>query len=145
MFAMSRSYTELQRIPSFDDRFRYLMLGGQVAHATFGGSRHLNQVFYKSAAWRDFRNMILLRDSHGGDYPLDLGVEGHPILGHVVIHHIVPIRKDDILERNPAILDPDNVICCSLDTHNAIHYSDTSYLDLVNYEERTSGDTVPWR
>ena len=145
MIRMPRSYSEMRSFKTFNERFEYLMLHGQVAHSMFGGSRYLNQMFYTSDVWKRFRQEVILRDSCGGDYPLDLGVVDHPIFGQVIIHHIVPITKEDILERNSLILDLDNVVCCSLDTHNAIHYGDLSYLDITDYTERTYGDTVLWR
>lgn len=143
---MSRSYSELIKLPTFEERFEYLKLSGGVGWATFGGARMLNQAFYRSQEWRSFHHQILLRDSTQ-DYVCDLGCPDHDIPNgvSVIVHHLNPITKEDILYRRPQILDPENVICCSLATHNAIHYGDISTLDDSKITVRSKNDTVPWR
>lgn len=136
---MSRSYSELILLPTFEERFRYLMLGGLVGESTFGSSRYLNQRFYTSYEWRTFRRDMILRD-----LGCDLGIDGHDINGIVHLHHLNPLTVDDIVNHTELLLDPENVICTSGDTHKAIHYGDQSYL-LSFYQERRPGDTTPWR
>ena len=135
-----RTYTELIKLPTFLDRFRYLKLDGVVANETFGFDRYLNQRFYKSAEWRRVRDQVIIRDQG-----CDLGVPGREIQGTIIVHHMNPISIEDI-ERNPEVLfDPNTLICVSLDTHNALHYGDESILDQEVVVERRPGDTTPWR
>lgn len=136
---MSRTYSELITIPSFEERYRYLKLQGQVGSETFGYDRYLNQLFYRSPEWKSFRRDIILRDNG-----CDLGIEDRPIHGLIIIHHIEPISPEDILERKPCLLDFNNVICVSDMTHKAIHYGDESLL-FLGITEREPGDTCPWK
>lgn len=123
---------------SFEERFNYLKLKGSVGHDTFGFDRYLNQKFYKSREWKDLRNHIILRDNG-----CDLGIEGYDIFGRILIHHINPLTPDDIRHSSDGLLDPDNLICVSHDTHNAIHFGDETLLrkDPV---VRSPGDTRLW-
>lgn len=132
------SYSELKHIDDFFERFEYLKLGGIVGESTFGFDRYLNQTFYKSHEWLNIRNHIIFRDNAN-----DLGVEGYDIAGRILIHHINPITEDDIINRTDLLLDPDNLICVSHDTHNAIHFGDASLLPST-FEERYPGDTKLW-
>ena len=134
-----KTYSEAILIPNFKDRFEYLKLGGVVGVETFGYDRYLNQTLYRSAEWKRFRNEIILRDNG-----CDLGCEGYEIYGKILIHHLNPITMEDILNRDPCIFDPENVICTTLDTHNAIHYGDASLL-VTEPIERTKHDTCPWK
>lgn len=135
-----KTYTELMQLHSFEDRFRYLKLNGIVANETFGFDRYLNQRFYKSTEWRQIREKVIIRDQG-----CDLGCNDHPIFGNIIIHHMNPISLDDI-ENNPEVLlDPEFLICVSLETHNALHYGDESILDKNRLVERKPGDTIPWR
>ena len=134
-----KTYSEAMAIPNFKDRFEYLKLDGIVGVATFGYDRYLNQTLYRSAEWKRFRNGIILRDNG-----CDLGCEGHEIYGKVLIHHLNPITPEDIANRSESIFDPENVICTTLDTHNAIHYGDASLL-VTEPIERTQNDTCPWK
>lgn len=134
-----KTYSEAILIPNFLDRFEYLKLDGIVGAATFGYDRYLNQTLYRSAEWKRFRRDIILRDNG-----CDLGCEGYEIYGKILIHHLNPITMEDIVNRNPCIFDPENVICTTLDTHNAIHYGDASLL-VTEPIERTRFDTCPWK
>lgn len=134
---MSRTYSELIRIPTFEERFDYLAIGGRVGLETFGFNRWLNQQLYTSRDWREFRNKIIIRDAGR-----DLGVPGFEIFGPITIHHLNPITKDDIINRSPLVLDPENAICVSPNTHRAIHFSDKSLL--VSVAERKPNDTRLW-
>ena len=135
-----KCYSELIKIPTFEDRFEYLKLSGTVGKETFGFDRYLNQQFYSSYEYRKFRRDMILRDNG-----CDLGVDGYEINGLIILHHINPIAPEDILRRNVwVLLDPENTICVSHRTHNAIHYGDSSLL-ITSPIERKPNDTCPWR
>lgn len=136
---MNRSYLELIELKTFEDRFDYLQLGGVVGAMTFGSSRQLNQALYQSYEWKKIRDVIILRDNG-----CDLGIEGHDIFGHAYIHHLNPITKKQILDRDPILFDPNNLITVSYQTHQAIHYGDKSIL-LLDPVERFANDVAPWR
>lgn len=136
---MIRTYSELIKIPTFLDRFRYLQLGGQVGVETFGYDRYLNQMLYRTTEWKRFRNEIIIRDNG-----CDLACEGYEIVGKILIHHINPISVEDVLLRDQKVFDPENVISTTLNTHNAIHYGDESLL-ITEPIERKPNDTCPWR
>lgn len=135
---MIRSYSELCKLNSFIERFRYLKLDGEIGKETFGFDRYLNQTLYKSAEWKRLRNKIIIRDNG-----CDLGVSGYDIFNHIIIHHINPISIEDVNYRRDDIFDPENLICCSLKTHNAIHYGDELQLSRGPIERRP-GDTKLW-
>lgn len=132
---VTRSYSELSRLSTFEERFRYLALRGRVGDETFGFERQINQDFYHSYAWKRARRIVLLRDDN-----CDLGVEGYDIPAGLHIHHMNPITARDIYEGNPDILDPEFLISTTQLTHNAIHYGDERQL-LRSFTERRPGDT----
>lgn len=135
-----RSYRELIHLDTIKDRFDYLKLTGEVGADTFGSHRFLNQRFYASGQWHDIRRQIILRDSS-----CDLGVLDYEIHSRPVIHHINPITIEDIENENwEKLLDPDNLITTSYNTHNAIHYGNDSMLPRLPIERRP-GDTCPWK
>lgn len=134
-----RSYRELLQFKTFEDRFDYLKLAGEVGDPIFGYDRYFNQQFYHSSEWRRARNRIILRDNG-----CDLGMPDYEIHGRIYIHHINPITKQDVEEFSDNLLDPDNLICVTFDTHNAIHYGDERTLPKTPIE-RAPGDTCPWR
>ena len=134
-----RTYSELITIPTFEERFEYLKLNGSVGLETFGHDRYLNQILYNSPEWRRFRPEIIVRDNG-----CDLACEGYEIFGKILIHHINPITAQDILNRNPKVIDPENVITTVHNTHNAIHYGDENLL-ITAPIERSRNDTCPWR
>lgn len=136
---MSKCYSELIRLTTFIERYRYLKLDGMVGEDTFGFRRWLNQVLYTSQEWKSFRREINRRDNG-----CDLGMSGFEIYGPAIIHHINPITYEDVLHRRDCLLDPENVILTQLGTHNAIHYGDESLLNIAPVE-RTQNDTCPWR
>jgi hypothetical protein len=137
---MTKSYTELITFSTFEERFRYLRLNGRVADETFGVQRWLNQVFYRTKEWKDFRREILIRDNM-----CDLGIEGRDIYNYALVHHINPITPKDILERRmDVLLNPENVITTIKRTHDAIHYGDETLLALEP-ADRKPNDTIPWR
>lgn len=134
-----RTYSELMSLPTFKDRFRYLKLGGMVGDDTFGFDRYLNQRFYKSDEWLQVRDEVIIRDN-----ACDLGVDGMDINSRILIHHMNPITKYDILNRTDLLLNPEYLICTTKRTHDAIHYGDENILfdALVT---RQKNDTCPWR
>ena len=134
-----RTYTELSRLPTFEERYRYLRLTGQVGKETFGFDRYLNQNFYRSQRWKRIRDEVILRDNGR-----DLGVEGYEIYGRIIIHHMNPITLEDIERETSYLLDPEFLICTVHRTHNAIHYGDENLL-ITAPIERTKYDTCPWR
>lgn len=136
---MIRTYSELITLPTFEERYRYLRLGGEVGKDTFGFDRYLNQVFYSSKEWKRIRRDIIIRD-----LGCDLGVEGFEIYGRIIVHHMNPITKEDILRRSKFLTDPEYLICTSHNTHEAITYGDESLL-VVAPIERTKNDTCPWK
>ena len=139
MIITNRSYYELIQIQNYLDRFSYLKLRGSVGKETFGFDRYLNQALYRSPEWKRFRRDMILRDNG-----CDLACEGYEIVGKVLLHHINPIAIEDITNRSSSIFDPNNVICVSMNTHNAIHYGDESLL-VIGPTERTPYDTCPWK
>lgn len=134
-----RTYSELITIPTFEERFEYLQLKGSVGKDTFGYDRYLNQVLYRSPEWKHLRNQIIIRD--GG---CDLACDGYDVYGKVLIHHLNPITVEDVLTRSRKVFDPDNLVCVSHSTHNAIHYGDVDLL-VTGPIIRTKNDTCPWR
>lgn len=136
---MIRTYRECMRLPTFQERYRYLQIGGRVGKETFGFDRYLNQMLYRTPEWKRFRRDMIVRDNG-----CDLGCEGYEIYGNVLVHHINPITVEDVINRNPCIFDPNNVICTSLNTHNAIHYGDETLL-ITEPVVRKPNDTCPWK
>lgn len=136
---MRKTYTDLCGLRTFEERFRYLSEDGKVGDQTFGGNRFLNQDFYRSAEWKRLRDFVIVRDSG-----CDLGIEDRPIHGRILIHHLNPLRKEDILNRTEFLLNPEYMICVSHSTHNAIHYGSEDGL-IKDYVPRRSNDTCPWR
>lgn len=136
---MTKMYSELVKLNSFEERYSYLRIGGAVGRETFGYDRYLNQILYTSDEWRSLRRDIIVRDKG-----CDLGVNGFEIYGKILIHHINPITVEDVLRRAAKVFDPENLISTTLNTHNAIHYGDESLLTLLPIE-RTKNDTCPWR
>lgn len=139
MKRIGKSYSELIKIPTFEERFEYLSLEGRVGESTFGSRRYLNQILYKSPEWLSLRDKIIIRDNG-----CDLGIPGREIRGKVLVHHIDPITIDDVLDRNPKVFDEDNLITISHMTHEAVHYGNEDLL-MKDPIIRTSNDTCPWK
>lgn len=135
----TKSYSELIKLETFEERFEYLKLNCRVGESTFGYDRYLNQIFYSTPEWKAARNLVIIRDNG-----CDLGIDDRIIGGRIFIHHINPITKEDILNRHPKLFDPENLICVSKLTHDAIHYGDENLLIKAPIE-RSKNDTCPWR
>ena len=134
-----RTYSELITIQTFKERYKYLRLKGFVGEETFGYDRYLNQSFYRSKEWMDIRDYVIVRDNG-----CDLGMPGHEIHGRILIHHMNPITKEDVLRRSEFLLDPEYLISTIKLTHDAIHYGDENLL-MDEPIVRTKNDTCPWR
>lgn len=139
MMTMNKCYSELITIPTFIERYRYLRLGGKVGEDTFGFDRYLNQIFYKDPEWLRIRDLVIIRD--GG---CDLAMPDREILSRILVHHINPITKEDIINRDPKLFDLENLISTVKNTHDAIHYGDENLL-IIEPIERSQNDTCPWR
>ena len=139
MMMSIRTYSELIAFPTFEERFKYLQLNGQVGESTFGFDRYMNQVFYRSQKWKSIRDFVIIRDCG-----CDLGVEGYDIHGKIIIHHMNPLSMRDIETESDFLLNPDFLICTTHNTHNAIHYGNENLLVTAPIE-RTKNDTCPWR
>lgn len=139
MNTIIRTYTELMKLQTFEERYRYLKLVARVGDETFGFDRYLNQQFYHSQEWKSIRNEIIIRDN-----ACDLGIIGREMSKGIIIHHMNPITKDDLIHQSDFLLNPDYLICTSKKTHSAIHYGDESLL-FDGITERTKDDTCPWR
>lgn len=134
-----RTYSELIKFPTFQERFEYLRLAGIVGKETFGFDRYMNQIFYKSKEWASVRREVIIRDNG-----CDLGVDGYEIHGGILIHHMNPIDLKDIVGGTEALLNPEYLITTVLDTHNAIHYGNAGLLPAMPIERRAN-DTCPWK
>lgn len=134
-----RTYSELILLPTFEERFEYLRLGGKVGEETFGCDRYLNQILYTSPEWRSLRDKIIIRDNG-----CDLAIDGREIYGKIMVHHMNAITVEDILRRSEFVFNLDYLISTTMNTHNAIHYGNSELL----YKDpiiRTKNDTCPWR
>ena len=136
---MIRTYSELITLPTFEERYEYLKIGGTVGEETFGFDRYLNQSFYKTKEWLRIRDHVIIRDQG-----CDLAMIDREIRGKILIHHMNPITKEDIVRRTKYLLDPKYKICTVKNTHDAIHYGDESLLIKAPIE-RQKNDTCPWR
>lgn len=159
---MKLTYTELTCLKTFEERLEYAKLFGTVGVDIFGSHRLYNQQFYHSGVWRDFRHKIIIRDNgcdlaHPDRMILILGgpsakqmlkngdINGMSIMANQLhIHHLNPILEEDLTSYSKALLDPENVICVSFDTHNEIHYG-TKSPKMPKLTERHENDTCPWR
>lgn len=140
---MIRTYTEMISLPTFEERFEYLRLDGQVGEATFGYDRWLNQQFYHlDKDWKAARRKVIIRDNG-----CDLAFEDRPIPNgtRILIHHINPITITDIQTRSSRLFDLENLVCTVESTHNAIHYGDANLLVPSKPISRSPNDTCPWR
>lgn len=135
-----RTYSELIKYSTFEDRLNYLKLYGNVGEDTFGFDRFINQNFYKSTEWRNLRNYIIARD-HG----CDLGILDREIYdSKILIHHMNPISKEDIINSTDYLLNPEYLITVSKNTHDLIHYGNRNFIEYCVIE-RKKNDTCPWK
>lgn len=137
-----RTYSELITIPTFEERYMYLRIGGKIGDETFGFDRYLNQKFYKSDEWLEVRDFVIVRDMG-----CDLGCPDHKIPEgiRVMVHHMNPIDLDDLVHRTKYLLDPEFLITTIKLTHDAIHYGNDSVIFDKPFAERRPNDTCPWK
>ena len=136
-----RTYSELITLETFEERFLYLKLDGSIGEDTFGFDRYLNQLFYRSPEWKQVRNFVITRDMG-----CDLAIPDHEIINQqILIHHMNPLTKEDIINKSDYLLNPEYLICTTKKTHNAIHYGDERILDQIVPIVRTKNDQCPWR
>lgn len=137
-----RTYSNLITLGSFEDRFEYCKLAGQIGIETFGSSRFINQDFYRSKLWRDFRHHILVRDNG-----FDLAHKDHPFAvdERIYIHHLNPLTIEQLMDDFDRAIDEENAVSVSFETHQAIHYGSSEYLRTTAVIERTPFDTAPWK
>lgn len=135
----AKTYSELVKLKSFEERLRYLQTKSKIGYQTFSGHRKLNQDFYQSYEWKQIRRQIILRDNG-----CDLAHSDFPIFGRIYIHHLNPITIEDFLSRNSNVMDEENLICVSFRTHNLIHFSSNEF-QMDRFIKRTKGDTCIWR
>jgi hypothetical protein len=133
-----RTYSELQLLETFEERYRYLALRGVLGRETFGFDRWVNQRFYKSREWEQVRDYVITRDNG-----CDLGILGYEIYSGLIVHHMNPISLDDIMHGDESLINHEYLITTSLQTHNAIHYGDEGLLPRGPIERR-AGDTTLW-
>ena len=139
MSTIFRTYSELILLPTFEERYEYLKLGGAIGEETFGFDRYINQIFYRSKEWKKVRDLVIVRDNG-----CDLGISDREIYGRIYIHHMNPISLEDIERKSDLLLNPEYLITLTHNTHNAIHYGDRSLLVTAPIE-RLPNDTCPWR
>jgi len=135
-----KRYSDLVKLNTFEDRYNYLRLDGIVGKDTFGFDRYLNQKLYQSGEWKRVRDQVIVRDN-----ACDLGVSNHDLYGRVYVHHMNPINVSDIEKSSDYLLNPEYLICVSMDTHNAIHYGNEGLLNKNKIVTRESNDTCPWK
>lgn len=135
-----RTYSEMVKLPTFEERFRYLQLNGTVGQDTFGWDRYINQYLYqRSKKWKRIRDLVIIRDNG-----CDLGIEGREIYDRIIVHHMNPITIEDIENESPFVFDLEYLVSTTHNTHNAIHYGDENLLIRLP-RERTPNDTCPWK
>src|SRR5215469_161466 len=135
---MTKSYTELSRLVTFEERYAYTRVHSSIGLATFGFDRWMNQAFYTSREWRHVRQVVIARDCGR-----DLGVEGYELAGSVAIHHLNPITVEELKRGEAAVLDPEYLISVSHLTHNAIHFG-RELPRRATVVQRRPGDTKLW-
>lgn len=134
-----RCYSELILLPTLEERYEYLRLNGEIGEELFGYARYLNQEFYHGDEWYNVREQIIIRD---GGY--DLGVPGWKIHGRIYVHHMNPITLEQLRDNDPILLDPEYLISCSYNTHQAITWGNKTLLPQPLVVRRP-GDTCPWK
>lgn len=137
--SMIKCYSELIKLPTFEERYEYLRLNGRVGIQTFGSERIFNQDFYHSREWKFLRRDVIARDMG-----CDLGIEDREIFDKIIVHHINPMTMEQLEEGGDELFDLENFICCSHNTHEAIHYGDARLLPRTEFVERRPGDTKLW-
>lgn len=117
----------------WQNRFQVLQLKG----FNYKSPRDLAYSFYHdNPTWKEVRKEIIKRDNG-----CDLGINGLYIEGDIIVHHIDPLVEEDFINWNvDKLFNPKNLICCSVKTHNWIHYGHKEEV----LPERRPGDTKLW-
>lgn len=136
---MIKTYSELSKLQTFEERFNYLKLGDQTGVTTFGFDRYLNQIFYSHPEWKKIRRDIIVRDNG-----FEMGLKDFPIKGFIYVHHMNPISIEDIQEWSEYLIEPEYLISVSFKLHNAIHFGNNSVLKSYEVVERSPNDTKLW-
>ena len=136
---MLKSFDQLRLLPTLLERYEYLKQNSKIGEQTFGVDRYLNQMFYKLPEWQEVRNEVIIRDNAH-----DLAHPDYEIQGFIFVHHMNPITVEQILDRDPIILDPRYLISSSELIHKAIHFGNPNLL-LILPQERRPNDTSPWK
>lgn len=137
---MIRTYSQMISLPTYEERLEYLRLGSVVSELVFSGHRYLNQALYKSPEWKRARRNVIARDNG-----CDLAIPDRQIFDRIYIHHIEPLRIDDLLEGSDKVFNEDNLVCVSFDTHQMIHYGRKERNTLALPSERSRNDMAPWK
>lgn len=130
------TYSVVREIDNYGDRLN--LLQQSVRDSGYQNpDRGISNGFYKSREWLELRDKIIARD-----LGCDLGLYGNDIDGPILVHHIDPLTDEDFIEYNiDKLLNPENLICVSIETHNTIHYGNEKQNTFV---ERSPGDTKLW-
>lgn len=135
-----KCYSEMIQFPTIEERFEYLNLHGRVGIETFGCNRYINQNLYiYNKQWKHVRDEVIIRDDG-----CDLALPEFRIHSRIIVHHINPLTLEQFMNNDPLIFDPENLVCVSFNTHQAIHYGDKSLLPELPIERRKN-DTCLWR
>lgn len=140
LYLANKTFQELSRLSTYEERIAYLKLDGRVGDDTFGFDRYLNQALYRDTEWKKTRQKAIIRDNG-----CNLGLDGYDIGSTIIVHHINPISKEDIVNRDPKVFDLNNLVCVSKKSHDYIHYGVDDCKDPNKIVERTPNDTIPWR
>lgn len=133
-----RCYSDLILLDSLEERFEYLCLCGEVGEIEFGYYRYLNQVFYHSPRWREAKNKVKIRDQG-----YELGLRGWKIVGNIYVHHMNPITLEQLKDDDPCLYDPEYLISCGYNVHQAITWGNRELLPKPIIVRRPN-DTCPW-
>ena len=136
---MLKDFNHLRMLPTFVERYEYLKQNQAIGEETFGMDRYLNQFFYKTAEWQSTRREVIIRDEAH-----DLAHPDYEIQGFIYVHHMNPITIEQILDRDPMLLDVRYLISSSELVHKAIHFGNPSLIMLLP-QDRRPHDTSPWR
>lgn len=138
-----KSYSELITIPTFEERVKYLKTNSSIGIETFSFERWINQNFYLSKEWKTLKNKIIIRDL---GHDMALPGEEYLITGVVVVHHINPLTKEQLINGDTdAMFNLQNLVTVSRDTHNMIHFGGSVMHNRYQVTERCPNDTIPWR
>jgi hypothetical protein len=138
MMTKIRTIDELLTFKTFEERFEYLKLVGELGQNTFGYDRWINQRLYSSREWKQVRNAVIIRDNG-----CDLAHTDHVLAYGFVVHHMNPLEIEHFVESSDFLLDPKYLITTSEATHRALHYGDISSIT-QKYIPRSPGDTKLW-